>query len=150
VLLLAAVALALAARQPEPTYQAEDTPAAVAHNYLLALQQQDFARAYSYLSPELSDYPPDLETFTRQVKTRTWDFRLSSEFSLRVLSTEHRSDLAYVTVRRSTFSPGTLFENSQSSSTFDLTLRQVAPGGAWKLIDGNSYWNACWDRGGCK
>ena len=37
-------------RQGSQSYQSEDTPQAVVHNYVLALQKGDFQRAYSYLS----------------------------------------------------------------------------------------------------
>ena len=37
------------------------------HNYLLALQRQDYERARSYLSPTLSGYPADVEQFAADV-----------------------------------------------------------------------------------
>lgn len=40
------------ARQGEQVYLAEDTPEGVVHNYVLALQEEDFSRAYGYLAED--------------------------------------------------------------------------------------------------
>ncbi|HOF89582.1 MAG TPA: hypothetical protein PLZ36_15990, partial [Armatimonadota bacterium] len=52
--LLVCAAVAVTVLRPKPAYRADDTPAGVTHNYLLALKQRDYARAYGYLSPTLS------------------------------------------------------------------------------------------------
>ena len=59
---LVAAALALFfLRQGQQAYLAQDTPSAVMHDYLLALQKGDYQRAYSYLYD--GDSKPDLFTF---------------------------------------------------------------------------------------
>jgi len=63
VVVLVATAFAVALLRPKPTYQLEDTPKGVAHNYLLALQQEDYKRAYGYLSPTIEGYPTSAEAF---------------------------------------------------------------------------------------
>ena len=40
IILLIIVALVVTLSRPEPTYQPEDTPEGIAHNYLLALQKE--------------------------------------------------------------------------------------------------------------
>jgi ABC-type amino acid transport substrate-binding protein len=48
---LIVIALALFFLRREQTdYRVEDAPDAVAHNYILALERQDYERAYSYLA----------------------------------------------------------------------------------------------------
>lgn len=58
------VALALVLfflRRGNQDYGAEETPAGVVHNYLLALQNQDYERAYAYLGDTVEK--PDFEQF---------------------------------------------------------------------------------------
>lgn len=45
---LVLVAFVITLGRSQPTYQAEDTLEGVAYNYLLAIQKQDFERAYGY------------------------------------------------------------------------------------------------------
>ncbi len=59
---LAALAVALFfIRKGDQSYGSEDTPEGVARNYILALQNQDFERAYQYLAE--GEDRPDLTTF---------------------------------------------------------------------------------------
>jgi hypothetical protein len=48
-------------RRGSQEYSAEDSPAGVVHNYLLALQNQDYERAYAYLGD--TNEIPDFEQF---------------------------------------------------------------------------------------
>lgn len=74
IVLLVAAALALFfIRQPAQDYLTEDTPSAVVHNYVYAIQQHDYDHAYGYLAdnrnkpspaafrsalyPQFSNYP---------------------------------------------------------------------------------------------
>ena len=65
--ILVIVTLVLTLRQPAPTYQPENSPTGVAHNYLLALQQKDYERAYGYLSTSLPGYPANSREFEQHV-----------------------------------------------------------------------------------
>ena len=56
-IVLIIVALVIAVNRPEPEFQIEDSPEGIAHNYLLALQQSDYARAYDYLSANIACRP---------------------------------------------------------------------------------------------
>ncbi len=149
IVLLVAVAFAVVLTQPKPTYLPDDTAAGVAHNYLLALQQQDYARAYSYLSPTRKGYPPSLDAFTSNISSYHWNFYPDESSTLTVEDTRVTGDRAVVSVRARTFSNPGLFSSGESSRRFDLRLQQET--GAWKLIGGDSYWAYCWDyEAGCK
>ncbi len=64
VLALVLVSLGLfAARRSAQAYGPEDEPSGVVRNYLLALQNQDYERAYAYLAEEGAR--PGFEEFTR-------------------------------------------------------------------------------------
>jgi hypothetical protein len=149
--LLVVVAFVVAYRQPPPTYRAEDTPAGVAYNYLLALQQQDYERAYGYLSPTLYDYPRSAEEFVDELTGRGMHGGRLDSVTLDVQSTDITGDLAVAEVEQTTFTEGGLFESGQYTSPFTMQLRRVD--GAWKLVESQDYWSYCWsqetDRRGC-
>ena len=124
-------------------YQADDTPEGVIHNYLLALQRKDYARAYSYLSPSLPGYPADVELFAADVNHAPYDLNwYKDEVSLTVGSVEFYDDGAGVAVRRDKLHAGDRFDNGQSSYTFYVSLHRED--GAWKISWAEWYWYACW------
>jgi len=148
-LLLVIVAFAITLARPAPTYRTEDTPEGVAHNYLLALQQDEVARAYGYLSPTLAGYPANENAFARHIDDQSWMFRRAEDVTLAVDSAKVSGDRATVQVRESRFRGGGLFDSSQSTTTFDVTLERQ--GGAWKIVDGEYYFARCWDyASGCR
>jgi len=150
VILLIVVAFAVAFLRPKPTYLPDDTPEGVAHNYLFALQQKDYARAYGYLSPTISGYPKSAEVFADDVNDYSWYFGEASN-TLQVESSSTTGNRAVVSVRETVFYEGGLFNSSQYANTFEMTLRRDPKSGAWKIVESDSYWAWCWsNRGGCR
>ncbi|MEK7276455.1 MAG: hypothetical protein AAB427_03825 [Chloroflexota bacterium] len=150
VVLLVGAAFAVALLRPKPVYQSEDAPEGVAHNYLLALQQGDYERAYGYLAPTVEGYPPSAEAFAENVHDYEWMFRLDeASITLVVESARVTGDRATVTVRETRFSQGGLFESSQSSDTFEMRLGHDVS--VWRIIGSDAYWAYCWDdKEGCR
>ncbi len=142
IVLLIIVAFVVTLARPEPTYQAEDTPEGVAHNYLLALQQEDYERAYGYLSPTLEGYPVSAEEFARDVRDHSWSFRLDEDITLAVESSRVIGNRAVVDVRESRFYDGDLFDSSQSTTVFEMELQ--LEDGEWKIVHSNCYFAWCW------
>lgn len=152
VTLLVLIAFTVAFFQPKPTYQSDATAEGVAHNYLFALKQNDFVRAYGYLSPQLKGYPESVEAFENDIRTNRWNFGKgeNTQPTLEVLSTTIQpNDRARVTVQERRFYQGGLFSNSDYATQFEMILRLEA--GQWKLITADSYWLGCWDEeAGCQ
>jgi hypothetical protein len=148
IILLVIVAFVVTLARPEATYQAEDTPEGVAHNYLLALQESDYERAYKYLSPEVPGYPASVDDFTRDITLNRWDFRLQQEATVEVQSAQVTGNRATVRVRESVFYGGDLFSDGGSESTFEIRLERID--GEWKIWDSDLYFSLCWsNREGC-
>lgn len=148
---LVVVVLALALLRPnQPGYQLDDTPEGVAHNYLLALQLEEYERAYDYLSPSLLGYPADVDVFVRHVQDHRWSFGYyDDDVSLAIEAVNVTGDRAKIAVRKTKFYRGRLFDSGQHSDTFDMTLRYHE--GAWKVAESDRYWAACWESAkGCK
>lgn len=150
IIVLVGVAFVVALQRPKPTYQADDTPEGVAHNYLFALQQKDYERAYGYLSPTLEDYPATAHEFEDELDQYAWQIRDldNNSVSLAVESTRLDGDRAEVEIKETHFYRGSLFDSNQYTNTFDMTLQHE--NGAWKVIRSDSYWATCWtDKEGC-
>jgi hypothetical protein len=151
VVFLVLVVFAVALLRPnQPTYEPDDTPEGVAHNYLLALQLEEYERAYGYLSPTLPGYPADVETFERNVSNDRWSFGYyDDDVSLAVEAVDVSGDRAKVVVRKTEFYQGGPFDSGQSSSTFEMVLRHED--GAWKITESDRYWASCWESSeGCR
>jgi hypothetical protein len=140
--LLVAVTLAVVLLRPEATYQSDDTPEGVAHNYLLALEKEEHERAYGYLSDSLPGYPADVEAFEESIDRNSWRFRKEVDSSVAILSVEISGSKAVVTVRETRFYHYGLFHSSQNISTFEITLQQRQ--GQWRIIDAEAYFAWCW------
>ena len=147
IVVLVVVAFAFALLRPEPAYLPDGTPDAAAHNYLLALQQSDYERAYQYLSPSLRGYPESAEEFATNVEDNSWNFRLDQgSVSLEVTSTAVTGNRATVRVLETRFNENGLFDSSQYTDTFEMHLERSSSEADWKIIDSNSYWAWCWDN----
>lgn len=147
ILLLVIVAFVVALSKPKPTYQAEDTPEGVAFNYLFALQQKDYERAYSYLSPSIRGYPKNANAFSEDVRDRSYHFRdlHDSSYSLDVGSVYIAGMRADVSIQETHFYEGDLFYSGQYTSTFTMNLRQDK-NGDWKIEASDDYWLWCWNH----
>jgi hypothetical protein len=147
IVLLVIAALIVTQRRPEVTYQADDSPKGVAHNYLLALQRNEYARAYGYLSPTLSGYPPSEGDFAAAVLRERWAFRREEDVTLAVEEQTIAGNRAVVTVRETRFFDDGLFDASSDTMRFDVSLRREEAG--WRIVGADAYFAPCWlsDRG---
>ena len=150
-ILLVTVALVIAVTTPDPTYESEDTPAGVAHNYLFALRHDDLERAYFYIYPSIKNYPVSSSEFTELAMHNRWilDKDRDGNATLHVESSTIKGDFATVYVREARFFSEGLFNNGQDIHTFRMQLRLTE--GEWKLPDSDSYWLHCMhDEDGCR
>ncbi len=148
IVLLVIAALIVTRFRPEATYQADDTPQGVAHNYLLALQKGEYARAYGYLSPTLDGYPTSEGQFAASVLRERWAFRRDEDVTLVGESHVVAGDGAAVQIRESRFRGGGPFDTSYTTR-FEMSLQREGTG--WKVVESEAYFAPCWlsDRG-CK
>jgi len=124
-LLVSAALVLFFIRQDTQVYGAEDTPEGVIRNYTLALQKQDFQRAYDYLADK--DNRPTYEAFRRAFLTN--QLNVSSN-ALQVGSVQYlNGGEATVSVTVLYAAGGPFTENSSSIDTASLVQQE----GAWKL-----------------
>ena len=147
VLVIAALVAVLAG--PKPEYKADDSPESVAHNYLLALQNMDYKRAYSYLSQYLIGYPYTQDKFNKNIQDYARYFRTGESVTLSVEKAVVMGKTAIVTINESRFQGGNLFSSSQRQSVFEMKV--LLEGDKWKVSYASNYFVPCWDQaGGCK
>lgn len=142
ILMVVVAAFVFTLTRPEETYLPEDTPENIVHNYLLALQQEDYARAYTYLSPTLTGYPRSAITFERDITRRGWVFRQDRDVSVSVEGATIEREEANVEVLETRFYGSGLFDSGQSLYTFKMDLTLIE--GQWKITGGEAYFSSCW------
>ncbi|MFC1975872.1 hypothetical protein ACFLXQ_05700 [Chloroflexota bacterium] len=138
-LIVVAIILVLARGQGED-YIADDTPEGVVHNYFLAIQREEYEKAYGYLSDELAS-KPDIDEFIREVDNR-YD---RSEASLQLGKSSIDDDRARVEVSITTYHGGGPFDSGRYTNQNTAYLRRT-PSGEWKLTEyPRAYWGYNWD-----
>jgi hypothetical protein len=143
--LVVAALLAVAFQQPA-TYRADTLPTDVAHNYLLALRQNDLPRALGYLSPTLPCRPANADALARAGTSHPYNFGgypSPSNISLAVISDQPLGAQRHVNIRKTVFNGGAWpFGSSSYSSQFYLAFARE--GEDWRVVDGNDYFLAGW------
>jgi len=91
VIALAVVALTLARRST--AYRTDETPEAIVHNYILAVQKKDYERAYALLADQPNK--PDLETFQSDLLMNNSDIQ---RYVFRLETVDESSSTALVRV----------------------------------------------------
>jgi len=120
-------------RKDTDTYLPEDSPAAIVHNYIFALQNEDFERAYSYLATD--ENKPSYTTFLRDVGA-------TNQNSVQVGEAEITGETASVQLIF-TSSNGGLFLDRQYE--YVETAFLIEENGDWKILDmQNAYWYWDW------
>ncbi|NCP16645.1 hypothetical protein GW866_06340 [bacterium] len=136
-LLVAAALTLFFTRQDMQTYGAEDMPEGVIRNYVLALQNRDFERAYGYLADK--DNKPTLDAFRQAFLNRQLDI---SNAAIQIGSVEMiGSDQAMVEVTI-VYASSDPFSTGWSSNETALLVEQD---GAWRISSmPYPYWGWDW------
>ncbi len=136
VLILAALIIFFT-RQDKQIYVAETTPDAVVHNYVLALLNKDYQKAYGYLAD--LDNKPTFEAFRKSFATG----------SLTPLSAGIKIGKVNVTGEDATVEVSMIYSSSDPFSTGYNNVGSahlVMQNGAWKISNMPAYtlWDYSW------
>jgi ketosteroid isomerase-like protein len=141
IVVLVVVAIIVVLSRGQEEYIPDDTPAGVVHNYFLALQREEYDKAYQYLADDLEN-KPDLDRFITTVD----DFGNRSEAALQVGQSTITNSRARVEVTITTYSGGGLFDSGSYSNRNTAHLR-LNDNGAWQLIEfPYPYWGYDWNQ----
>mgnify|MGYP003565150661 CR=1 FL=1 len=112
-------------RKNSQAYGAEDTPEGVLRNYVLAVNQEDYAKAYGYLQD--IEAKPDYEKFQQQLTNKTG---VIHQTALKIITVEISGDEAKIKVVI-TRENSDLFDSRYSTNQ---TIALVMQDEVWKLI----------------
>ena len=129
VLVIAAVSVVLLRGKSEE-YVADNDPAGVVHNYFLAIQRQDYDKAYNYLSDEIKS-KPDLDDFI---------------LILKIGESSIDAKRAQVQVTITTYRGGGFLDSGSYANRDTVHLRST-PNGEWKIFQfPYPYWGYDWNE----
>jgi hypothetical protein len=136
VLLVAASLVLFFIRRGEQKYLGENSPSAVAHDYILALELGDYQRAYGFLY-NMQD-KPDLFTFKQTFASDSYGMPRSAA---QIGEQEITGDRATVSIILIQYQSGPLDQPYQNSQLAQL----VKQNGLWKIASAPyPYWGYDW------
>jgi len=135
-LIVVSLVLFFVRQDDQQAYKPENNPEDIVHNYVLALHQGYYQRAYGYLQD--NDDKPTLSQFQQNFFENTWGLENSS---IHINTTDQTGDEAYVAV--------TVTHNSSAPFnqpwTENGSVWLVNQEGGWKLAYAPSpYWGWDW------
>ena len=120
-------------KEGSAVYLPEDLPENIVHNYILAIEKSEYARAYDYLVEK--ENKPSYDDFEENFLF--YDIRAGYKIGKASIS----NDLAYVEVTIMENSGGFLFDRYD----YVETARLLKEDGEWKIIEmPYSYWSWEW------
>ena len=134
-LALLAVILVLSTQGKNVTLLAADTPQGTVQRYLIALENQDYQQAYTYLSPNM----PGTMSYNDWLTQNQNRPAVQNSWRATLGKTAQNGGYATVEVMIETSYPGAMMSSSQSNLpvTFDLT----ETGNSWLITSPTSiYW----------
>ncbi|MFC1879232.1 hypothetical protein ACFLZW_04905 [Chloroflexota bacterium] len=147
ILVLVLVTVVYVMMQSAPEYMSEDTAAGVAHNYLLALQFEDYERALSYIAPCVQGVPQDPDAFGRLVERDSGFYGLRRDVSLLVEETFEQNEKTLVRVNQTRFESGDPFDSRIDQKTFLMSVDLFD--GNWRVYHSEKYWDRSWKVKSC-
>lgn len=139
ILVVAALAVFFTRRDTQ-TYVSEDAPEGVVHNYVLALLNRDYEKAYGYLA-DLENKPTYPE-FRQQFLN---GYINPENVALDIGGAEISDDTASVDVTQ-IYNPGDPFSSGSRDAQRAILVQQ---NGAWKIssMPANNFWDYSWYQG---
>lgn len=136
-LLVVAALAVFFARRDLQTYTAEDTPEGVVHNYVVAVLDKDYERAYSYLAD--LDHKPAYEDFRRAFLNG--EIR-PNDSAVDIGGSQITNDTATVDLELVYNSSDPFSTGYRNPSTAELVMQN----GAWKLtlMPQYNFWGYNW------
>jgi hypothetical protein len=143
-LLVAGAAAASTLLRPSAAvYRPDDSAEGVAFNYIFALQQGNYARAYGYLSTSAPNYPTTVEAFATDLGSPK-NYGMDANASLATNPAQMNGNLATVMIRETTFYSGGLFSSGEQEANYNVMLRREAVG--WRIVNSDRFWSPRWQR----
>lgn len=142
VLIVVALTVVLLRAPGNETYLPDDSPEGVVHNYFLALQKDEYEKAYGYLADEVQS-KVDLDKFIRDVD----NFQADSQAALQIGEVSTGESRVQVDVSITTYNPGGLFDSNTYTQHQTALLKPGADDSEWRLTSfPYPYWGYDWSE----
>ena len=147
IILLVIITLIVIALNPEQRDYRDDRSAEnVAYNYLLAIQIEEYDKAYGYLSTNLVNYPADAGQFFDGLQN-SWNCSSDSlqQSRFEVEEKDLFDDRAHVFIEETIYTNdrGLFSSNSYSQRH---TIRLIEGGDGWRITNSDKCWDPAWSR----
>lgn len=126
----------IAVQWQEPQYRPGESAEDVVYNYLLAVQKEDYQRAYGYLDPYAKDFPSRISFEQYNYKWMPSN-RGRGSFEIEIIEQDALAAKAVVHIVN-TYG-GSFFDTDYSSSDYRIEMRKVR--GNWRLTS----FSRCYD-----
>ncbi|MBI3160783.1 MAG: hypothetical protein HYZ26_14385 [Chloroflexi bacterium] len=147
VLVLVVASVALVLTRPEAEYLSDDAPENVVHNYILAVLQEDYDRAFGYLSPDIAHGPEDAADLEHDLSY--YNYRWDQDASYVIDSARVSGSSATVIVSALGFYSDDIFFG-RGQYTDERTFRLGLENGKWRIVEGSIFFPYCWTyKDGC-
>lgn len=124
-------------------YMPDSSPEASAYNYSLALINEDYTRAWRYLSTSLTGYPQSPEILRNQLFLEGQQFDLAASPCIYVDSTVGTGDRVTVRLREQYYDPcGVLDLQNLTYTYFQVEL--VLEAGEWRILHADRHFIPGW------
>lgn len=124
----------------EAEYKNENNPEAVVYDYILALNLEEFNKAYPLISTEIPNYPENVIDFEYDLESNRWQLDNMDSFSIKKVLLGNGE--ATVIVSLVEFYQGDLFNSGQSQYEDKIKLRKE--NGEWKIYESQHFFYYCW------
>lgn len=141
-LIIVALAIVLLRAPGNENYIPDDTPAGVVHNYFLAIQREEYEKAYDYLADDIKAQV-DLDKFIRDVAS----FNRNRQDALQIGQTKTGEARTQVEVSITTYNSGGLFDSNSYTQNDTAFLKPGPDGSGWRLTSfPYPYWGYDWNE----
>ena len=128
----------------EVTYINENTPEAVTHDYILALHEEDYGKAYTFISQNLENYPNTLGEFLQEMTNYRWRRENIDSFLMEDVTITGTEAIVIVSVVE--YYQGDIFSSGQTFFEDIFLLREES--GVWKIYQSSIYLPCFWNTDG--
>jgi hypothetical protein len=137
IILVVVVGFVIAFRWTEPEYRTENTPEAVAYNYVLALQKEDEFNAFQGLYSHGGKFPGTLAKFKMD---QHWSPRIF-DGSIEISFVSSNATNATVVVKVIRSDTGSFFNTEYTTNDYRVELRQKQ--NEWKILSFERCYQDC-------
>ncbi len=139
VLVIVTVALVLSTTRGSSTLLPEDTPEGTVQRFLLAMEQQDFAKAYSYLALDEKGQRVPYESWVQSIPRGSSGSGWKATIDKTTVSGDQATVIVTVSVLHPLRGP---FNDPVSTNTLSFSLKKIS--GSWLIVSRPDIWYLFW------